>query len=127
MVFWPTGRNKPQVVPNNTGASPVEIKIPTPPLLFQETFNQQTEVITVGNVRVLKPALLLNAKCGAISGKSNESKRITDLQDILFLLHYCAQNPMYLLKAVEVPKATKDFVQGFILLFGGQDRWVGAG
>lgn len=61
----------------------------------------------VRNVRVLKPALLLNVKGSAISGRSNESKRITDSQDILFLLHYCAQNPMYIPKAVEVPKATK--------------------
>ncbi|KAE8306831.1 hypothetical protein BDV41DRAFT_585162 [Aspergillus transmontanensis] len=42
---------------------PVPIEILTLSLLFREPFDQSTEAVTVGSVKVLKPALLLNAKC----------------------------------------------------------------
>ncbi|PIG82720.1 hypothetical protein AARAC_006939 [Aspergillus arachidicola] len=60
---------------------PVPIEILTPPLLFREPFDQSTEVVTVGSVKVLKPALLLNAKCGSITSRPTEDKRKTDSLD----------------------------------------------
>lgn len=56
-------------------ARPVEIEILTPPVLFKETFDERTEAITLENVRVLKPALLLNAKCKSFTGRSSTAQR----------------------------------------------------
>ncbi|KAJ5360495.1 hypothetical protein N7517_009686 [Penicillium concentricum] len=95
-------------------AKPVEIEILAPPALCRETFDETTEVITVRNVKVLKPALLLNAKCGSILSRASESKKRTDAQYILFLLYYCAENPNHLPKASEVPNASKAFVEAFV-------------
>lgn len=106
---------------------PVWIEILTPPLLFREPFDQETEVITIDGTNVLKPALLLNAKCGSITGRPTEEKRRTDFQDINFLLNFCAQNPEYLPRADEVPRATKELVHGIIQIYGGQDVWERAG
>ncbi|PLN83574.1 hypothetical protein BDW42DRAFT_164703 [Aspergillus taichungensis] len=105
----------------------VEIEILAPPALFKEPFDQETEVITVHGTKVLKPALLLNAKCGAVTGRATEEKKRTDLFDIVFLLNFCARNPEYLPKADEVPKATKELVQSIIQIYGGQDAWERAG
>lgn len=107
--------------------TPVQIEILAPPVLFQENFDQQTEVVTIGNVNVLKPALLLNVKCGSILSRSSDSKRRTDSEDIKFILSYCAQNRTYLPKASEVPRATQQFVHWYIQSYGGQDLWVQAG
>jgi hypothetical protein len=41
----------------------VDIEILTPPMLFREDFDASTPTVTVGSAKVLKPALLLNAKC----------------------------------------------------------------
>ncbi|PYH65966.1 uncharacterized protein BO88DRAFT_371469 [Aspergillus vadensis CBS 113365] len=106
---------------------PVQIEILTPPLLFKEPFDQKTEVISVEGTKVLKPALLLNAKCGSITGRSTEDKRKTDLFDIIFLLNFCAQNPEYLPRAGEVPRATKQLVAVLVKLYGGEDAWIRAG
>lgn len=106
---------------------PVQIEILTPPLLFKEPFNQNIEVIIVDGIKVLKPALLLNAKCGSITGRSTEDKRKTDLFDINFLLNFCAQNPEYLPRAGEVPRATKQLVDVLVRLHGVEDVWVRAG
>jgi hypothetical protein len=107
-------------------AEPVKVEILTP-ALFREPFDEITEVIAIGNLKVLKPALLLNAKCGSLVGRSTEAKRVTDVQDIIFILGYCAQNPAYLPKASEVPNATKDFAEAFILTHGARDTWIRAG
>ncbi|RAK90541.1 hypothetical protein BO79DRAFT_286473 [Aspergillus costaricaensis CBS 115574] len=106
---------------------PVQIEILTPPLLFKEPFDQNTEVILVEGIKVLKPALLLNAKCGSITGRSTEDKRKTDLFDINFLLNFCAQNPEYLPRADEVPRATKQLVDILVQLYGGEEAWIQAG
>ena len=106
---------------------PVEVEILAPPALFQEAFDRSTEVIKIGGTNVLKPALLLNAKCGSIVGRPTEEKRRTDSTDILFLLEFCAEHPVYLPKANEVPKATKQLVHSLIRLYGHQDAWVRAG
>lgn len=109
------------------GSNGVEIEILAPPALFKENFDQNTEVITVGNMKILKPALILNAKCRSILGRSSEFKKNTDAGDIIFLLGFCARNPMYLPKAVEVPNATREFVQMFIGQYQNQDSWTRAG
>lgn len=41
----------------------VEIQILAAPTLFKERFDETTEIVTLGNVKVLKPALILNSKC----------------------------------------------------------------
>lgn len=105
----------------------VEIEILAPPALFNEPFDQKTELITVLDTKVLKPALLLNANCGAVTGRATEEKKRTDLFDITFLLNFCARNPQYLPKTDEVPKATKELVHSIIQLYGGQDAWERAG
>lgn len=81
----------------------------------------------MGNLKVLKPALLLNAKCGSIVGRSSEEKKRADSQDIFFLLGHCARSPSYLPRSFEVPNASKEFVQAFVAKYGGQDRWQSAG
>ncbi|KAE8139892.1 hypothetical protein BDV38DRAFT_291149 [Aspergillus pseudotamarii] len=108
-------------------AKNIEVEILTPPTLFKEPFDHNTEIITIEDAKVLKPALLLNAKCGSINGRSTETKKDTDAQDIGFLLDFCAENPDYLPKATEVPNATKEFVGNHIHYYGGQEDWVRAG
>lgn len=58
------------------GAKLVEIEIAAPPALFKETFDQTTEVIAVGNMMVLKSALILNAECYSIVERFSEAKFI---------------------------------------------------
>ncbi|OJI96790.1 hypothetical protein ASPVEDRAFT_48898 [Aspergillus versicolor CBS 583.65] len=78
----------------------VEIQILAAPTLFKERFDETTEVVTLGNVKVLKLALILSSKY----------KRATDQEDILFLLGYCDQHPEFLPLSGEVPNATAAFV-----------------
>ncbi|KAB8213567.1 hypothetical protein BDV33DRAFT_196832 [Aspergillus novoparasiticus] len=85
---------------------PVPIEILTSPLLFRESFDQSTEVVTVGSVK---------------------DKRKTYSVDISFLLKFCARTPEYLPRATEVPNATKELVQYLIQFYGGQEAWVRAG
>jgi hypothetical protein len=53
----------------------VEIEILAPPALFKEPYNAETPTIEVQQVRILKPALILNAKCRSILGRANEEKK----------------------------------------------------
>ncbi|PLB50209.1 hypothetical protein P170DRAFT_138983 [Aspergillus steynii IBT 23096] len=106
---------------------PVDIEILTPPALFREPFDHSTEVVTIDGVKVLKPALLLNAKCGSIVGRPTEEKRKSDFLDIIFLLGFCADKPLYLPGASEVPNATKHLVQTLGRVYGGDELWVRAG
>ncbi|KAJ6185778.1 hypothetical protein N7519_007079 [Penicillium mononematosum] len=108
-------------------AEAVEIEILAPPALFRETFDETTEVIAIGNLKVLKPALLLNAKCGSIVSRASEAKRRTDAQDIIFLLSYCAGNSAELPKGPEVPNASKEFVEAFVQKYGAEESWTRAG
>lgn len=111
----------------NAGALSIEIEILAPPALFKEKFDQDTETIMVGNKMVLRPALILNAKCRSILDRSNHDKKNTDAADIIFLLNYCASNPIYLPKAEEVPNATGQFVQMFTARYQHTDAWTTAG
>jgi hypothetical protein len=46
----------------------VEVEIITPPPLFRERFDNDMPVFLVNGVKVLKPSLILNAKCNSILG-----------------------------------------------------------
>ncbi|KJZ79539.1 hypothetical protein HIM_01008 [Hirsutella minnesotensis 3608] len=105
---------------------PVAIEILTPPALFKENFSESTPTVIVNGNRVLKPTLLLNAKCASLLGRANIEKKGTDASDIRFLLTWCAENSMYP-TASEVPNVTKTFVENFIKNYGGQDIWSKAG
>jgi hypothetical protein len=108
------------------GSPRVEIEILTPPALFKQPFTPSTPTINVNQVKVLKPTLLLDAKCGAIFGRSSEEKRRTDATDIKFLLRWCTTHQMYP-TAEELPNATKTFVEYFISQFEGPELWTDAG
>ncbi|KAK4151590.1 hypothetical protein C8A00DRAFT_35737 [Chaetomidium leptoderma] len=103
---------------------PVEIQIIAPPALFKEPFDESTETVDVNGIQVLKPALILNAKCRSILGRAGESKKMSDAQDIKFLLHRCAEDAEDL---TEVPNATKEFVDAYVAMYGGAELWRNLG
>jgi hypothetical protein len=105
---------------------PVEIEILAPPALFKEPFDEITETVEVNGTRVLKPTLILNAKCRSILGRATEDKKNTDAEDIVFLLQWCAENAVYP-TSFEVPNATKEFVDYFIATYQGAEFWFNAG
>ena len=107
-------------------AVPVPVEVLTPPFLFQGRFDTNTPTITVQGVSVLKPALILNAKCGSIRNRGNEEKQLNDAKDIIFLLKYLA-NIGTKPTAAEVPAATKFFFRWFIGKFHEEDAWIRAG
>lgn len=92
----------------------VEIEILAPPALFKEPYDAETPTMGVQDVRILKPTLILNAKCRSILGRASESKKGTDAEDILFLLQWFVGNPQHPKPtAAEVPNATKEFHDWF--------------
>ncbi|KAJ5544840.1 hypothetical protein N7461_007144 [Penicillium sp. DV-2018c] len=96
----------------------VEIEILAPPALFKEPYNAETPTMEVQHVRVLKPALILNAKCRSILGRASEGKKRTDAEDILFLLRWFVNNPQHPKPtAAEVPNATKQFHDWFTVIY----------
>jgi hypothetical protein len=104
---------------------PVEVEILAPPSLFKENFSSSTPVVVVNGIKVLKPALILNAKCYSIIGRASEDKKRTDALDIQFCLWWCAQNNAFPTGA-EVPRASKEFVEWFVSGYGGQELWLNA-
>lgn len=104
----------------------VEIEILTPPLLFSEEFEENTPIITVHGVKILKPTLILNSKCGSILSRSGGEKKLTDAVDIRFLLQWCAQKAMWPTDA-ECPKVDQDFVEWFNKNHSGGDLFKRAG
>ncbi|KAI3330971.1 hypothetical protein F4824DRAFT_514887 [Ustulina deusta] len=109
------------------GSEPnIEVEILTPPALFKEEFTARTPTYDVGGVRVLKPALLLNAKCGSLLGRATDDKKRTDSRDINFLLQWCASHRQFPSTA-EMSNATPAFVQYYIGTFGGEQHWKDAG
>jgi hypothetical protein len=104
----------------------VEVEILTPPALFKEHYSGTTPVVMVDGVRILKPSLILNAKCGSIQGRATQEKKESDANDIIFLLGLCYTNRDYPTTA-EVPNATKNFVLGFIQVYGSEAQWTDAG
>jgi hypothetical protein len=85
----------------------VDIEILTRPMLFKEEFDASTPTVMVGTAKVLKPALLLNAKCHSILGRGEEKTR-SDGHDIGFLLRWCRENGD-LPRAQECPRITREF------------------
>lgn len=104
----------------------IEVEILTPPALFKEEFTDSTPTHEVDGIKVLKPTLLLNAKCASILSRPNDDKRLSDAKDIRFLLHWCATHGMHPTTA-EVPHATKEFVTDFIRVYGSRALWTAAG
>lgn len=105
----------------------VAIEILTPPLLFKERFDKDTPTLVVaGGTKVLKPTLILNAKCSAILGRANETKKMTDAVDIRFLLAWCAPKQMWP-TASECPNVNRTFVTWFVFNYGGEDLFQRAG
>jgi hypothetical protein len=98
------------------GSSLVEIEILSPPGLFQEDFDATTPTTTINGTKVLKPALLLNAKCNSILQRG-EKKRASDSWDIFFLLKWCIENDCIPTQE-EVPNISVDFVLWFNEVFG---------
>lgn len=105
----------------------VEIEILTPPLLFKENFDKDTPTVTVaGGIKILKPTLILNAKCGSVLGRANDAKKLTDSRDIKYLLAWCAGHQMWP-TANECPKIIKAFVEWFVPIYGGKELFKNAG
>jgi hypothetical protein len=103
----------------------VDIEILTPPMLFREDFDDSTATVTVGSAKVLKPALLLNAKCHSILGRGEEKTK-SDAQDIGFLLQWC-QNQCCFPTVEECSRVNRDFVEWYIHNFGGAEDWKRVG
>lgn len=105
----------------------VEIEILTPPLLFKERFDKDTPTLEVtGGIKILKPTLILNAKCASILGRANETKKLTDAVDIKFLLTWCVAKQMRP-TANECPNVNNAFIEWFILNYDGGDLFKRAG
>jgi hypothetical protein len=105
---------------------PIEIQIIAPPALFKEPFDEDTETVEIlDGVQVLKPALILNAKCRSILGRAGDDKKMSDAQDIRFLLNWCAENDMA--TKADVLNATGEFVEAFVSMYGGEDLWRNLG
>ncbi|TVY47758.1 hypothetical protein LOCC1_G002738 [Lachnellula occidentalis] len=103
----------------------VEIEILTPPSLFRESFDNNTSVVQVNGVKILKPSLILNAKCNSIMTRPSQAKKRTDADDIQFCLWWCANNHAFPTTA-EVPRASKEFVEWFVDAYGGAELWTNA-
>ncbi|KAK8042991.1 hypothetical protein PG994_013474 [Apiospora phragmitis] len=108
--------------------APVRVELLAPPGMFREAFTEATPTLAVhdGRVRVLKPTLLLNTKCGSVQNRRSEERKRSDALDILFLLQWCHRNALYP-TGDEVPNATEALVQTFIGLFPCAEHWINAG
>ncbi|PSS15239.1 hypothetical protein M430DRAFT_59860 [Amorphotheca resinae ATCC 22711] len=104
----------------------VEVEIITPPSLFRERFDNNTPVVLINGVKVLKPSLILNAKCNSILSRSSGEKRLADATDIKFCLRWCANNNAFP-TAAEVPHADMEFVEWFIGVYAESECWTNAG
>jgi hypothetical protein len=103
----------------------VDIEILTPPMLFREDFEASTPTVTVGSAKVLKPALLLNAKCHSILGRGEEKTK-SDAHDIDFLLRWC-QKECCFPTVEECSRVNQDSVEWYIHNFGGAEVWKNVG
>ena len=99
-------------------------------MLFQDEFDVETPVHTVPvdgqSVDILKPSLILNAKCVSVLGRSTEQKMQTDASDVIFLLEWMAANNV-MLADQEVPHATPTFIRWFIENYKHSETWRLAG
>ncbi|KAL7285802.1 hypothetical protein ACG7TL_000911 [Trametes sanguinea] len=105
----------------------VEIEILAPPKLFQGVFDESTPTVTVDDVRVLHPLLILNVKCKSLLWRPSEMKKFTDGQDIAFLLDYCVCNEIKVMPG-DVPNATPELVEYTVLQgWVARETWNAAG
>ncbi|KAI1189490.1 hypothetical protein F5B17DRAFT_449720 [Nemania serpens] len=111
---------------NYKSSPPIEIEILTPPTLFKEEFSATTPVFIHAGIRILKPTLILNAKCGSILSRASADKKQTDAADIMFLLSWCDHQKVMPSNA-EAPNAHNEFVKYFVNEYGSPDLWVRAG
>ncbi|KAI1263922.1 hypothetical protein F5Y18DRAFT_391854 [Xylariaceae sp. FL1019] len=111
---------------NYKSSPPIEVEILTPPALFKQEFSKTTPIIVQQGIRILKPTLILNAKCGSILGRATEDKKRTDAADIKFLLAWCAHHKL-LPSNADVPNADSGLVELFIGSFGDGHLWKNAG
>lgn len=107
------------------GSGSIQIEILTPPGLFKSQFSASTPCVLVDNVRILKPTLILDAKCNSILGRGQDSKKLTDAEDIKFLLTYIAFHKIPV--GSEVPNATGEFIAWFDQVYGGKELFQNAG
>jgi hypothetical protein len=108
----------------------VGIDIVAPPMIFQGEFDFDTPLFSVDvdgqSVDILKPSLILNAKCVSVLGRSTEQKKSSDASDIVFLLKWLVANNVAMLDQ-EVPHATTTFITWFIEQYGNAEAWRLAG
>lgn len=111
-------------------APTIPIDIVAPSILFKEEFDFNTPVRTVPvdgkSVDILKPALILNAKCVSVLGRSTDEKKKSDASDIIFLLEWLTDNNVVLADG-EVPHATPVFIRWFIEQYQNSEKWRRAG
>jgi hypothetical protein len=93
---------------HHPGHDPLEIEVLCFPSTFKIAFDSGTEVLDVNGVYLLTLAAILNSKCGCMPQRSSESKRISDIQDIIFILLLAIKRGMRF-DLNEVPNATEDF------------------
>ncbi|KAK7957931.1 hypothetical protein PG988_012779 [Apiospora saccharicola] len=112
----------------NGESSRVRVELLAPPGMFREDFTEDTPTIRVHDdrIRVLKPTLLLNAKCGSVQNRPNQERMQSDAMDIVFLLSWCHRNGLYP-TADEVPNATRALVDTFTSLVPSKEHWINAG
>jgi hypothetical protein len=97
---------------NCTGGERVEVQIISPPGTFASRFDTNTVILELPHgVRVLDPVVLLDSKCHSILGRSSQAKRLSDAQDILFLLDYLYQHGIRTSPTeVRIDKSFKDWL-----------------
>lgn len=89
------------------GHDRLKIEILCFPSTFQIAFDSGTEVLDVNGVHLLTLTAILNSKCGSVVQRSSESKRGTDLQDIIFILRLSIARGIRF-DPNEVPKAVEE-------------------
>jgi hypothetical protein len=89
------------------GHDPLEIEVLCFPSTFKIAIDSRTEVLDVNGVHLLNLAAVLNSKCGSVPQRTSDSKRATDVQDILFILRLSIARGIRF-DPNEVPKAVED-------------------
>ncbi|OAA59031.1 hypothetical protein SPI_06233 [Niveomyces insectorum RCEF 264] len=93
---------------------------------FKGEFAEGTPVHEVDVVNVLKPTLLLDAKCRSILERATWDAKLKDARDIKFLIRFCVSHGLDV-SPEEVPNATKEFAVGFVREHGQPELWEEAG
>ncbi|KAH6615758.1 hypothetical protein B0J18DRAFT_469034 [Chaetomium sp. MPI-SDFR-AT-0129] len=89
------------------------VDIMEPGDIHQQFPSSDGGIITVRSARLLRPALLLNYKCFAWQVREDPRKKLSDAQDILFLLRYMVASGIQT-SSQEVNHATPDFFVEFL-------------